>query len=77
MIHHFFNLRSDVRIRFDLPEDLTKAEATALIDRLEALLGQPEHERRAAIEFMTAEPGEPPADDTLPLPGDEPEGGTR
>jgi hypothetical protein len=55
----------------DTSADLTKAEATALIDRLEALLGQPEEQRRAAIEFMTAEPGEPPADETLPLPGDE------
>jgi hypothetical protein len=55
----------------DSSADLTKAEATALIDRLEALLGQPEDQRRAAIEFMTADHEEPPADDTLPLPGDE------
>jgi hypothetical protein len=60
-----------VERQVDSSADLTKAEASDLIDKLEALLGQPEHQRRAAIEFMTAEPGEPPADETLPLPGDE------
>lgn len=45
--------------------ELSKLEATRLIDRLEQLLAQSEPERRAAIDFMLAEPADPP------LPGED------
>jgi hypothetical protein len=66
-----------VERQVDASADLTKAEATALIDRLEALLGQPDDQRAAAIQFMTADREEPPADETLPLPGDGDDGEAR
>lgn len=55
--------------------DLTKREATGLIDALDNLLARPDGERRAALDFMLADPQDPPlpgeSGDELPLDGGE------